>query len=82
MGRQAEEPLLHIVFTKEAMLLVKRPGVDWRALQDEFFDYKSSLGPYDIDGVVDALRDEWPGAHARQAEIREFSESSSTVLSL
>jgi hypothetical protein len=75
-------PCLHLVFVVRGMLLVKRPGADWRALQDEFFDYKTSLGPYDLDEVLGLLQGEWPAAFARRQEIGEFVASPATVMSL
>lgn len=74
----------HIVITDEAELyLVKRPGADWRALQDEFPTYTTSLGPYDIHAVMDMVEAEWPDIFAaRAADIAAFNASADTTLKL
>lgn len=51
---------LHIIYTNNEMLLAKKGYASWREIQDEFYDYKSSLGPWDEDEVVQYLADEYP----------------------
>lgn len=67
------EASLHIVITRSRFLLVRRPGVDWRALQDEFADYMTSLGPYDVEGALGMIAIEWPEVLMREREIRAFA---------
>jgi hypothetical protein len=81
-GPAGEDPRLHLVFLSQAMLLVKRQSSDWRLLQAEFFDYKTSLGPYGLSDVLEQLIEDWPDAYARREEIRAFVASESSVLSL
>jgi len=42
------------------MLLSKKRYEGWREIQDEFADYKTSLGPWSAAEVWDFLRTEYP----------------------
>jgi len=42
------------------MLLSKRRYSGWRQIQDEFADYKASLGPWSVAEILDFLRTEYP----------------------
>jgi hypothetical protein len=71
-----KHPQFHIVILAEGLLLV-RAGPDeradapqWRALQDRFPDFKTSLGPADLEDILDILFAEWPSLAWREAEIR------------
>ena len=44
-----------IIYTKQEMLLTKKAYVGWREVQAEYLGYKSSLGPWEIEEVVDYL---------------------------
>jgi hypothetical protein len=50
---------LHIIYTDIEMLLSKKTYASWREIQDEFDDYKTSLGPWDDDEVVQYLSEEY-----------------------
>jgi len=64
------------------LLLAKHDG-DWRALQEKFADFKTSLGPYRLDGALAMIEAEWPEIHAaRFAEIRAFVGSAAGTLAL
>ncbi|MGO4396467.1 hypothetical protein AB4Z46_34500 [Variovorax sp. M-6] len=52
--------LLHIIYTETAMFLSKKAYPSWRDIQDEFCDYKTSLGPWEADAVTDYLQDDYP----------------------
>lgn len=74
---------LHVVILDDAMLLVKRDVSDWRALQDEFPAYKTSLGPYDLYDVLATLESEWPQIYAARADaVKAFVASDDTTLKL
>jgi isopentenyldiphosphate isomerase len=51
---------LHIIYTDNEVLLSKKSYVSWREIQDEFDDYKASLGPWGEDEVVQYLAEEYP----------------------
>jgi hypothetical protein len=36
----------------DGLLIVKRPEMDWRKLQDEYADYMASVGPWTADEIV------------------------------
>src|SRR5689334_17151479 len=55
----SDEPLLHIIYLESRMLLSKKRYSDWRQIQDEFADYKTSLGPWSTDGVMEFFSHDW-----------------------
>ncbi len=68
--------IYHIVVLEGALKLVKHPGGDWRALQNRFAAYKSSLGPYRWDEAYAAIEHEWPTAFAQsEPNLRAFRDS-------
>ena len=54
------EDRITIVHTKRGMLLTKKLYADWRAVQDEFDDYMTSLGPFEPSELVEYLAIEYP----------------------
>lgn len=52
---------LHIIYTETKMLLSKKQYGSWREIQAEFSDYKTSLGPWPADAVIDYLQTDYPG---------------------
>ena len=55
-----DEILLYIIYLESRMLLSKKCYSDWRQIQDEFSDYKCSLGPWPVAEVLDFLRKDYP----------------------
>jgi hypothetical protein len=52
--------LLYIIYTESAMYLSKAAYPFWRGVQDEFCDYKASLGPWEVDAVTEYLQNDHP----------------------
>lgn len=78
-----ENLLFHVVLTEEQLLLVKRPNSDWRALQDEFAGYKTSIGPCVFVDALEIVRTEWPDVfRANEEAIRAFEKGEGETLSL
>ena len=50
-------PAAHLVFLRSGVLLLKRPGSNWREFQWEFDDFLTSLGPWTAEEIVDHF--EW-----------------------
>ncbi|MBN1254430.1 MAG: hypothetical protein JXA50_04085 [Deltaproteobacteria bacterium] len=50
---------LHIIYTETYMLLSKRSYGAWREIQEEFENYKASLGSWEDDEVIQYLSDEY-----------------------
>lgn len=51
----------------------------WRTFQDRYADFKTSLGPYDLFGLLSIMELEWPEeVGARHDRIRAFVESNAT----
>lgn len=67
---------LHIVYTEDEMLLLKRSDLSWSELQALIPGYKASLGPWDQDEVVEYLGDEYPGLEpAASEQVDSFVQS-------
>lgn len=77
-----DKPVYHIVFLKRAMLVARRPGADWRALQDEFLDYKTSLGPWALAQVAAWLAEKYGPDAERAAGLEAFASAKESVLSV
>ncbi len=77
---------MHILLLEDGMKLVKRPGEDaeaWRALQDAYPTYKTSLGPYDLYDTLAMLEHEWPDIFIAHAPaIRAFIKTCEMELEL
>jgi len=75
--------LLHIVFLRPVgMLLTKKQYASWRDIQDEYDNYMTSLGPWDVDSVLDFLRTEYPtNPPFTEQQVRQFIASSEIVIS-
>ncbi|PZV05601.1 MAG: hypothetical protein DCF32_10915 [Leptolyngbya sp.] len=52
---------LHLIYTETKMLLSKKQYGSWQEIQAEFLDYKTSLGPWPADAVIDYLQTDYPG---------------------
>lgn len=50
---------LNIIFTEVEILISKKPYLSWREIQDEYDDYKASLGPWDATTVASWLDEEY-----------------------
>jgi len=55
-----DEALLYVIYLESRMLLSKRCYSSWRQIQDEFADYKASLGPWPVAEVLDFFRTDYP----------------------
>lgn len=70
---------LHLVIREGAeWAIVKHEGGEeaWRALQDRFGDFKTSLGPFDLFSLLAMLEAEWPEVFiTHQQTIRDFTAS-------
>ena len=68
--------MLHIIFTETSILLSKKDFHDWRSIQEEYEDYKASLGPWPETEVAAYLDDEYPGiSPSAQVQVAEFLKS-------
>jgi hypothetical protein len=50
---------LHIIYTDTDVIISKKLYNSWREIQDEYATYKTSLGAWSIDKVVDFLQSEY-----------------------
>ena len=50
---------IHIIYTETEMLLSKRAYASSREIQEEYANYKSSLGPWSYDVAVEYLAAEY-----------------------
>jgi hypothetical protein len=64
---------LYIIFRESGMLLSKKSYGTWREIQDEYSDYKASLGPWSPDEILGYLEDDYSTLEPRAAvQIREL----------
>jgi len=65
--------LVHIIYTETAVFLSKKAYASWRDIQDEFSNFKASLGPWKSDAVTEYLQDHYsdlaPPAATQVAEL-------------
>lgn len=72
-----------VILSDERLLLARRPGAEWRDLQAEFEAYVTSLGPFNLAGVLAMLVDEWPDElRAHEDAIRAFAAGDAGMLEL
>lgn len=73
------EENLHLIIRENGrFVIVKSDGgaEAWRVFQDTYADFKTSLGPYDLHGLLSIMEIEWPEeVGARHDRIRAFVES-------
>ena len=50
---------LHIIFTGDEVLVSRKAYASWREIQDEYGDYKTSLGPWDETTTASWLNEEY-----------------------
>ncbi len=77
--------IVHIVYLRSGtMLLTKKTYHDWRAVQEDFEDYMTSLGPWSAPEALDFLQVEYPEdvSTAEVGRIKAFLESYETTLAL
>lgn len=55
-----EKVKLHIIYTQSNMLLSKKAYRSWLEIQNEYESYKASLGPWEVDQIVEYLAEEYP----------------------
>jgi hypothetical protein len=58
-----------IIHLEDEMLISKKEYQSWREVQDEYINYKASLGPWAAEEVIDYLSDEYASLKP-QAEIQ------------
>jgi len=51
---------VHIVITEKEVVLTKQDYQSFREIQNDFFDYVTSLGPWSSEEIVDYLEIEYP----------------------
>lgn len=78
------EENLHLIIREGGrFVLVKSDGgadTAWRTFQETYADFKTSLGPFDLHGLLSIMEIEWPEeVGARHDRIRAFVESDATA---
>ncbi len=72
----SSETTLHIIYLESRMLLSKKRYSGWREVQNEFADYKASLGPWPATEVLDFLHTEYPkSCPFSDEQVRRFLDS-------
>lgn len=74
---------LHLIYTRYEMLVTSQEYGTWRQIQDEYPDYVASLGPWNVEEMVEYLSDEYPKlCPDAQSQITSFLASGQQVVSL
>jgi hypothetical protein len=73
--------MLTLVYLRNAVLLTKQTYSDWREVQEQFFDYKTSLGPFNSAELFEFLDDEYPDGLFVRAHVEAFIASSAALMS-
>jgi len=80
------ESNLHLIIRASGHFIIAKNGGGadaWRDFQEAYADFTTSLGPYDLHGLLSIMEIEWPeivGAH--HDRIRAFVTSEETALEL
>ncbi|MBO2650812.1 hypothetical protein [Shewanella algae] len=48
-----------IIYLEDNMLISKENYESWRQIQDEYETYKASLGPWEVEEIIEYLSDEY-----------------------
>jgi hypothetical protein len=78
--------MAHLVFRRSGRLvLLKRPDLDWRILQEMYPDYMASLGPWPADEIASYFTNDYTDDDSKwpfsRLDIAEFFTSSGLELS-
>lgn len=77
---------LHLITRGNGRFLVVKSDAGaeaWRGFQDQYADFKTSLGPYDLHALLSIMEIEWPEiVGAQHDRIRAFAESDAASLEL
>lgn len=72
---------LHLIIRERSFVVVKNnsDAEAWRTFQDNYADYKTTLGPYDLHALLSIMEIEWPAlVGAQHDRLRAFVESDAT----
>ena len=68
---------LHLIYTDSNVVLSKKKYADWVQIQEDFPDYKTSLGPWDLDEMIDFLDEEYDNLlPSASVQVNDLSSSS------
>jgi hypothetical protein len=73
---------LHIIYTDTDIIISKKFYNSWREIQDEYANYKTSLGAWTSDRAIDFLQSEYPDLDSISIQVREFMKSADSVTTL
>jgi hypothetical protein len=71
---------LHIIYTEAEVILSKARFGSWREIQDRYGDFKTSLGPWEHNEVIEYLTEEYSGlCPTAEIQVEAFLESNATT---
>jgi hypothetical protein len=74
---------IHIILTRNEVLISRTPYASWREIQGEYDDYMASLGPWDTATATSWLDEEYSGlSPSAHDQIRAFLYSEQAVRTL
>lgn len=72
--------ILHIIYTEAEVILSKKSYGSWREIQDEYSDFKASLGPWPSEEVAEYLSQEYSKIEpSAVSQVADFLQSPSTI---
>lgn len=72
-----------IIYLEERMLISSEGFLSWREIQDKYTDYKTSLGPWSPEAVIEYLNDEYPKLNpGAENQIKELLNGSKITIEL
>ena len=74
---------LTLIYTESNLLLSKKQYSSWREIQDEYSDYKTSLGPWSVGEVIEFLTEEYSNLNpSAREQINNFVEDAAIIKTL
>ena len=74
---------LYLIYTDSNVVLSKKKYADWIQIQEDYPDYKASLGPWDLDEMIDFLNEEYDNLlPSASVQVNELSSSSLITMEL
>jgi len=74
---------VHIVITEKEVILTKQDYQSFREIQNDFFDFVTSLGPWSPEEIIEYLDIEYPNiAPSAKEQVEELIKSGHSEVNL
>ena len=79
-----KNPVAHIIYLRDGPIVLSKVRYsNWKAIQDDYSDYMTSLGPWDTDGILTYFEDEYKEEESwafSRKQIQDFMNSREHIL--